>query len=264
MNTSAAAGDLSWLNLSRLPMTVKALFTGYLMAAGLGLFMAGAQILLTHGMADGKPGLSVNDIIYSYYGNRSGSKLEAMLNGQMKPMAPAPVRTDIIKWVREGAPEKDWAPHYQAVFAQYCIKCHSVLPNIPNFKDYGTVAKLAKVDEGASFKDLTRLSHIHLFGIAFIFFFTGLIFSFASGVPRWLKSVVVFFPFFFLVTDIASWWLTKFYWQFAYLTLIGGVGYSLASSFMWIVSLWQMWIWPLMGKRADGFAWAGDRPADSH
>ncbi|MBD3817201.1 MAG: elongation factor-1 alpha, partial [Halothiobacillus sp.] len=37
MNTSADAGNLSWLNLSRLPITVKALFTGYLMAAGLGL-----------------------------------------------------------------------------------------------------------------------------------------------------------------------------------------------------------------------------------
>lgn len=214
--------------------------------------------MLTHGMADGKPGLSVNDIIYSYYGNRSGSKLESMLNGQMKPMAPTAVRTDIIKWVREGAPEKDWAPHYQAVFNQYCTKCHSVLPNIPNFKDYAQVVKVAKVDEGASFKDLTRLSHIHLFGISFIFFFAGLIFSFASGVPRCLKSVVIFFPFLFLVADIASWWLTKFYWQFAYLTLIGGVGYSLAASFMWVVSLWQMWVWPIFGKRVDGFAWEQD------
>lgn len=259
MSVSNNHGELlPWLNLSRLPFPVKALFTGYLMAAGLGLLMAGMQIFLTHGMADGKPGLSVNDIIYSYYGNRSGSKIESMLNGAMKPMAPLEVRTDIIKWVRDGAPEKDWAPHYQPVFDQYCTKCHSVLPNIPNFKSYANVAALAKVDQGASIQQLTRVSHIHLFGISFIFFFAGLIFSFASRVPRWLKTVVIFFPFLFLATDIASWWLTKYYWQFAYLTLIGGVGYSLAATFMWLVSLWQMWVWPIFGKQANGFAWEAD------
>jgi hypothetical protein len=38
--------------------------------------MAGAQIMLTHGQSDGKPGLSIDDVVYSYYGNRSNSKLE--------------------------------------------------------------------------------------------------------------------------------------------------------------------------------------------
>jgi hypothetical protein len=52
--------------------------------------MAGAQIILTHGMADGKLGVSVDDIVYSYYGNRSGSKLEAKLNGSMKDKANYP------------------------------------------------------------------------------------------------------------------------------------------------------------------------------
>jgi len=32
--------------------------------------LALAQILFTHGMADGKVGLSIEDIVYSYYGNR--------------------------------------------------------------------------------------------------------------------------------------------------------------------------------------------------
>ena len=74
--------------LARLPQSYKVLFTGFLLVIGVGLLMAGAQIMLTHGMADGKAGLSINDIIYSYHGNRSGSKLESMLNGQMKAMAP--------------------------------------------------------------------------------------------------------------------------------------------------------------------------------
>ena len=53
-------------------MPTKALFTGYLLAIGLGLLFAGAQILMTHGMADGKFGLSVDEISYSYHGNHDG------------------------------------------------------------------------------------------------------------------------------------------------------------------------------------------------
>lgn len=85
--------------------------------------------------------------------------------------------------------------HYCGVFAKYCIKCQGVLPNIPDFKKYSNVAQVAKVDEGASIKQLTRLSRIHLFGISFIFFFAGLI------------------------------------------------------------SRRQMWVWPFMRKRVEGFSW---------
>src|SRR4030066_1936710 len=105
-----ASPDMSWMNLPNLPLSVKALFSGYLLTIGLGLCMAGLQIMLTHGMADGKPGLSYEDIVYSYYGDRSGSHLESKLNGSMKGMGTPEARLDIIKWVRAGAPEDDWGP----------------------------------------------------------------------------------------------------------------------------------------------------------
>jgi hypothetical protein len=60
-----------------------------------GLMMAGVQIMLTHGQSDGKPGLSIDDVIYSYYGNRSNSKLENKLNGSMKDKAPVKERLKI-------------------------------------------------------------------------------------------------------------------------------------------------------------------------
>ena len=63
---------------------IKVLFTGYLCTVGIGYLFALIQILFTHGMADGKFGLSVDDIVYSYYGNRSGTVLEQKLNGSMK------------------------------------------------------------------------------------------------------------------------------------------------------------------------------------
>jgi hypothetical protein len=253
----SAPKNLAWLNLPNMPAPIKALFAGYLLVIGVGLCMAGLQIFLTHGMADGKPGLSVDDIVYSYYGNRSGTKLESKLNGTMKDKAPAEVRLDIIKWAEQGAPEAKWGPHFKDVFAKNCVMCHSTIPGIPDFTKFEEVKKRAIVDKGASIQSLTRLSHIHLFGIAFIFFIMGFIFSFAVSVPRKLKILAIAFPFGFLILDVLSWWLTKLNPGFAWFTIIGGIGYSVASTFMWFTSMYQMFILSRNGK-VYGNAWEQD------
>ncbi len=249
--------SLNWLNLPNLPLPLKGLFVGYLLVVGVGLLMAGAQIMMTHGMADGKVGLSVNDVVYSYYGDRTHSKLESKLNGSMKANAPEEVRQDIIGWVHRGATKKEWEAKYEGVFKQHCVMCHSAMPGIPNFKNFEEVQKVAATSHGASFQSLTRVSHIHLFGISFIFFFIGLIFSFAVNVPRRVKVIAIFFPFAFLIVDILSWWLTKLSPGFAWLTIIGGIGYSLASVYMWVTSMYQMLILSRNGQ-AYGNAWAQD------
>ena len=137
------------------------------------------------------------------------------------------------------------------------MACHSVVPNIPNFTNFEEVQKAAATSEGASFTSLTRISHIHLFGISFIFFFIGFIFSFAVGVPKKLKIIAIAFPFAFLIIDILSWWLTKLAPGFAFLTIVGGIGYSIASTFMWGTSMYQMFILSRNGK-VYGNAWEQD------
>jgi len=249
--------NFAWLNLPNLPTPVKVLFSAYLLTIGLGLCMAGLQIMQTHGKADGKPGLSLDDIIYSYYGNRSGSQLESKLNGSMKEMVTPEARLDIIKWVRNGAPETEWEPHFKDTFKQHCVQCHGSISGIADFSKYEEVKKVAKIDEGASIQTLTRSSHIHLFGISFIFFFMGFIFSFAVGVPKWLKISAIAFPFGFLIVDVFSWWLTRWNPNFAWLTLIGGFGYSIASTIMWFISMYQMLILSRNGK-IYGNVWEAD------
>lgn len=233
--------------LARLTLPYKVLYTGFLLVIGVGLMMAGAQIMLSHGMADGKPGLSINDIVYSYYGNRSGSKLEAMLNGQMKPMAPDEVRFELIQWARDGGQITQWQSKVEPIMRQYCVSCHSAGSTLPDFNKFENVKKVAEVDEGQSIAQLTRVSHIHLFGIGFIFLFVGWIFGLAQHPLRW-KLILIATPFAFLILDILSWWLTKYMPVFAWLTMIGGIGYSLASTAMIFTSLAQMWLpkeqWP--------------------
>jgi len=247
--------SLKGINLPSLNITIRSLFTGYLLVIGIRLLVAGGQILLTHGMADGKFGLSVDDVVYSYYGDRQSSKIENKLNGSMEDKAPRIVRQDIIKWVREGANETQWETRISQHFENNCIKCHSVIPGLPDFRTLAGVLPVAKVDEGASVSSLTRVSHIHLFGIAFIFFFVGLIFSLSVGISPLLKTVVIVMPFAFLIIDVLSWWLTKIHPNFAWLTIIGGAGYTIASAYMWTVCIVQMWWYPMKGKQSNENTW---------
>ena len=241
--------ELTWSSLENLALPVKALFTGYLLVIGLGLLMAGGQILLTHGMADGKFGLSIDDIVYSYYGVSEGSKLEAKLNGSMKDNAPAEARLVMIKWARAGSPESEWETKIKPLADQYCVACHANMPGITNVGEKDLMIKVAAIDKGASIATLTRVSHIHLFGIAFIFFFVGLIFSLATGFSPIVKTLLIFTPLMFLIIDVAAWWLTKMHPGFAWLEMIGGMGYSLASTVMIFSSLYQMCVKPFLAKK---------------
>ncbi len=238
--------DKAICKLPRLPelnLPLKVLFTGYLLCIGAGLLTAGMQIMLTHGMADGEFGLSVDDVVYSYYGNRTGTKLETMLNGQMKAMASPEIRFEIIKWAREEAPEDQWDEKIKPLFQQNCVGCHNADSSLPDFNKLEVVQGLAESDHGATFKSLTRVSHIHLFGISFIFMFIGAIFCLSVGISDRIKCVLIGAPFAFLLIDILSWWLTKYFPAFAWVTMIGGIGYSVASTLMWVISVYQMWFY---------------------
>lgn len=220
---------------------LRALFTGYLVVIGIGLLMSFAQILFTHGMADGRFGLSVDDIVYSYYGNREGSRIEAKLQGSMKLMASEQVRAEIVRWVRDGSPREEWDTAISSLVASNCGRCHGVVPGIADLTRYEGIKSVAQIDEGATVPTLARVSHIHLFGIAFIFFFVCLIFTLASGVPEWLRVAAVAMPYVFLSVDVFSWWATKWVPAAAYLTILAGGGYALSSGFMITTSLYQLW-----------------------
>lgn len=222
---------------------LKVLFTGYLCTVGVGYVFALIQILFTHGMADGKFGLSIEDIVYSYYGNRSGTVMENQLNGAMKANASDQERFKIIEWVRAGADEEDFKDDgIEKIIAERCVMCHNEnASGIPNLKDFEVLKTYTTEDTGATFSSLTRVSHIHLFGISFIFMFVGLIFSFAETTPTPYKCVAIGMPYVFLLADILSWWLTKFHPIFAWLVILAGMGMGVSFAFMWVTSILEMW-----------------------
>ncbi len=231
------------ITLSELDIPLKVLFTGYLTTVAIGYLFALIQILFTHGMADGKFGLSIDDIVYSYYGNRSGTVLETKLNGSMKNKASEQENFAIMQWVRDGALKEEYTGQKpEKIITSKCQMCHNeAAVGIPDFTKFENIKALAEQDHGATFRSLTRVSHIHLFGISFIFMFVGIIFSFSTTASTHYKSIAIGMPYAFLIIDILSWWLTKLSPMFASLIMVAGAGMGVSFAFMWIISIKEMW-----------------------
>ncbi|MDH3910257.1 MAG: hypothetical protein OEU09_03105 [Rhodospirillales bacterium] len=231
-----------FFHYSEFPLSMRTLFTGTLLVLGLAYLFAMVHLYNSHSGRDGSPGMSVDDIAIAYSGSDDATKLEAALLGPMSGMLPTDERGDIVGWVRRGLDEKEYDNRIKPIFDKRCLSCHDGSnPHIPNVDGYEEVAKLAEVDTGMDVFTLIRVSHIHLFGITFIFFIMGLIFSHAFVRPVWFKSLVVALPFLAIIIDVLSWYVTKVFPPFAYAVILGGGLMGLSFAFQWVVSMYQIW-----------------------
>lgn len=226
-------------------LSEKALYTSFLLIIGLGLLMAIVYLYTSHQGHDGEPGVSVDDIAFNYYGNRSGARLEAAIRGSMAPYITPEDRYEVVAWLQDGAEEAGYNETIQPILAKTCTAaCHkpeSGLP-IPDLTAYEKVRAVAEVDTGASLHSLMRLSHIHLFGIGLLAFTVGLVFRLVV-LRRWLKVTLIVLPFAAMFADIAAWFLTKGDPVYAYVVLTGGGLLMLSLGTQVLLSLWQMWLW---------------------
>ena len=124
-----------------------------------------------------------------------------------------------------------------------CATCHDGSnPHLVSLGGYDNVKKVTDQDKGTDIFTLVRVSHIHLFGIVTFLFVVGTIFGHAYVRPLWIKYVAMGAPFLALLIDVSSWYMVKIYHPFAYLTMAGGAMLGLSFGFMWVVSMYQMWI----------------------
>ncbi|MFQ5773644.1 MAG: hypothetical protein ACE5GS_03915 [Kiloniellaceae bacterium] len=231
-----------FFHYTEFPLSMRTLFTGTLIVLGIGYLFAMLYIYESHAGRDGKPGLSVEDLAIAYGGSKQATKLEAALLGPMSGMLPPDERGSIIGWVRRGVDRQEYEARIKPIIDRRCLACHDGSnPHIPNLDGYKELSAMAQLDTGMSVFTLVRVSHIHLFGITFIFFIMGLIFSHAFVRPVWFKSVVIATPFVAIVLDVGSWYLTKLNPAFAWVVIIGGALMGLSFAFQWIVSMYQIW-----------------------
>jgi len=112
----------------------------------------------------------LQDVIEKYYGKRGGAQLEATLNGAMGDNITPAEKEQIFLWIKGGAGEESYGD-VAPIFQENCAICHNPNSGIPilpltSFEEF---ALLTTMDMGQSVKGLVRVSHVHLFGMSFIF-----------------------------------------------------------------------------------------------
>lgn len=216
--------------------------TVFLLTIGLGYLAALANMYYTHQGLDGKAGLSVEDVVISYYGSTTQTRLGTAIKGIMKPNLRYASDQDVImEWIHSGASEEDYNEKTAPILDRDCIICHSpsINPTLPDLTNYKGVSEVAH-GGGASIPTLVRVSHIHLFGIAFILFFIGKIFLLCE-VNVHVKRIAVVIPFAAMLLDVVSWFITKSIPAFAYVVVISGALMGLSMGLQILLSVYQMW-----------------------
>jgi hypothetical protein len=216
----------------------------FLLSIGLGYLFSLGQVFFTHQGRDGQPGLSIADIAIAYHGSPEQTRLAAAINGPMAGnLKSAEDKAVILDWIDSGARQAIYQTQVAPILERDCQGCHSPasgLP-VPALTSYEQVVKLTEADRGASIPSLVRISHIHLFGIAFILFFVGKLFVLCD-MPVWLKRLTIGIPFISMLTDIFAWYLTRETPDFAYLLVLSGGLLGLSLNFQIGFSLYQMWM----------------------
>jgi hypothetical protein len=220
----------------------KLLYTSFLLLVGLGYLMAISYLFVTHEMNDGKPGLSISDVASSYYGNRSGTRLEAAIRGPMSGFIDDEDRMRMVAWLKDGAEQVHYDQEIHPILAKTCLNCHvkSISPNLPDFSTYAGIHEVSKVDTGMSVASLLKLSHIHLLGISMLLFIIGFIFIQAE-INVWFKRFLVVSPMLAVFIDVASWFLTKWDDHYAIVVIVAGGILGLSMALQILISLYQIW-----------------------
>jgi hypothetical protein len=239
---------------SELPYSMRVLYTMALMILGFGYLFALIYLYHTYaGRAGGNPMLlTYQDLVVAYSGSGKTSRLESALRGPMSTMLPPDETSIFIAWVQEGADRARYEKQIKPAMDKRCMPCHDGSnPHLPNLTAYDNLKKVTERDTGTDIFTLVRVSHIHLFGLTFIFFIVGFIFSHAYVRPVWFKCAVVALPFVAIAVDVSSWYFTKLYHPFAWVVMFAGAVMGLCFVFMWLVSMYQLWFSPTPLKVAQ-------------
>jgi hypothetical protein len=233
-----------YTHYSELPYSQRVLYTATLLVIGMGYLFALIYLFHTYaGRAGGNPMmLSYQDVVTAYTGSGKGSRLESALRGPMSTMLPSEESKTIIAWVQEGAKQENYEKDVKPTLVKRCMSCHDGSnPHLPNLSGYDNLKKVTEKDTGTDVFTLVRVSHIHLFGLTFVFFIMGLMYSHAYVRPVWFKCTVVALPFVCLTLDVSSWYFTKLYHPFAWVVMGAGGVMGLCFAFMWVVTMYQLW-----------------------
>jgi hypothetical protein len=229
---------------SEMPYSLRTMYTATLLILALGYLFALIYLWHTYaGRATGNPMmLTYEDVVVAYSGSNQGTRLEGALHGPMRSMLPPDEVNVLLAWVHNGADRPGYDTNVAPIVLKRCAMCHDGSnPHLPTLIGYDNIKKVTELDTGADVFTLVRVSHIHMFGLTFVFFLMGTMFHHAYVRPVWFKCLVIGLPYVAIIMDISSWYFTKLFHPFAWVVIAGGALMGLCFGFMWVVTMYQMW-----------------------
>jgi hypothetical protein len=231
------------LRFKDISVSEKMLYSLLLFTIGIGYLFALTHMYYTHQMRDGKPGMSVDDVVIAYYGSQDQTRLgSAIKGGPMESnLKSSADRDTILRWLTTDKTPNDFKTTVAPILNRDCVICHSpqINPSLPDLTHYEGVMEVAS-SKAAPLPGLVKVSHIHLFGIAFILLFVGRIFIYCE-MSTSLKRIIIVIPFISMLIDTLSWFITRGNPSFAYVVIASGALMGISMGAQILISLYQMW-----------------------
>lgn len=236
----------SQFRLAQLPRAARLAIGLFVIVLGSGYLTALANLYLTYADADGKAGLTPDDVKLRLYGNRSTTTLESVIvpGGKMSQYMQEPGgREAILAWVHSGASQAGFV-RVQPILNRNCIRCHnpSGAASFRPLTNYQQVMVVAQVDTGESWAAWSRTAHTHIQSMALMYLALGLAFAFC-GMPDRIKIPVITIPFLAIVTDFTARALAHYWGNWTYLVLLSGMLIGIATAILSLGILYELWIW---------------------
>ncbi len=262
--------------LRSLPAGARVMLTAFLLIVGLGYLVAVANIIYSHDMADGKPGMSVDDIRAVYSGmtiskrvsDEIPSRALTMLRGAMREYVEDDADFTILEnWLKKGAPpdeldagESRKTPRRALILN--CLRCHAQSTNSDIAKeapfgpdemtvDYEMMKPLLTTVTSSSvdlieappqytLKRLILVSHQHMLAIPIFTLAVGLMFMTVRWPRRW-NGLITALPMVVLILDFAGWWLSRVFEPFVVVIAAAGGVFGLAFGFQILAVVVELW-----------------------
>lgn len=236
--------DVYAIKLTELSLLLKIVFTLFIVMIGIAYLVSVLNLYLTYHLTDGKPGLSIDDLRRSFYGQRNRSLLAAKIDGgSMEQFLPFPGEKEtILSWLQDGVSREGYE-NIKHIFEDRCVTCHTLdgLMSRRPLTMFEEVEEVTVVDRGEPISLWARVAHTHLMSLAVIFLCLSVIFSFC-GVGQKMKAFFMPLPFLALFLDFGARALIKYVPSFVYVMAAAGALMALSMMVLTLGPLYEMWI----------------------
>jgi hypothetical protein len=266
------------MKLYALDLPWKLLITGFLIVLSSGFVVAELYLKHTTEMADGKEGLSLNDITFTFHGDETKTTLKKQVLGGMrkyfaeggdeKNLTPEDLKDieAVVAWSDEGVKsgtvkeegywskelkDKDKNPKsvYKILDNHGCYDCHSAESTMKGGKKdspLDTFVGIKKfttgVDKGVDEGRLLSLSHIHLLGMGMMFLLIGAAVA-CTVWPSWIRAALIVGGLSSILLDIFGWWGVKWYGApVSIVVMISGVLMGVSFGGSVFVAMYDLWL----------------------